>query len=447
VTGRERALAAALVLGLAAVGVAQLPWGTWLHQADPTEPTVVFVVLDTVRADRLSLCGYDHPTSPTLQGLVDQGATFSCDAYAPGSWTLPSHASYFTGLEVPEHGAHFTGAGTVIRAATIRPLEPDLPVLAERFTERGYQTVGVSGNPVLDPASGLTRGFGSWHSPTQFGPLYGQALVDQVTASLRDADPDQPLFLFVNIADAHDPWDGVPRGLDWLAPRDDLLAFFQTDGPGGPIDTQGPWQQYVRAELSPADEAALLARVSDLYDAALWEADQTLGAVLDVVRDHNWDAAGLRVVIVSDHGEFLGEHRLLRHGRYLYEENARVPLVVLDSSGAPELPSPVAGLEAYDLALNGVLGHRPVRAAAFPDKVWMEQSAGLAGASTSAAIWTAEGKQLWMDGSLRDEGDPLDASPTLEMQVLVDHVTASRDRDQAMSPELEAALRAAGYLE
>jgi hypothetical protein len=88
-----------------------------------------------------------------------------------------------------------------------------------------------------------------------------------------------------------------------------------------------------------------------------------------------------------------------------------------------------------------------VRAAAFPDKVWMEQSAGLAGASTSAAIWTAEGKQLWMDGSLRDEGDPLDASPTLEMQVLVDHVTASRDRDQAMSPELEAALRAAGYLE
>ena len=71
------------------------------------KPNIVMIVLDTIRSDHLSICGYERPTTPVLEDLVRQAQAATCDAYAPGTWTLPSHASFFTGLSVPDHGAHF----------------------------------------------------------------------------------------------------------------------------------------------------------------------------------------------------------------------------------------------------------------------------------------------------------------------------------------------------
>ena len=80
---------------------------TWLFSATEAEPvpsvvqpTVLFVVMDTVRADHTSLCGYDRPTTPTLEALRADGASVSCGGVAPGSWTIPSVASFFTGMQV-----------------------------------------------------------------------------------------------------------------------------------------------------------------------------------------------------------------------------------------------------------------------------------------------------------------------------------------------------------
>ncbi|MDP6933469.1 MAG: sulfatase-like hydrolase/transferase, partial [Myxococcota bacterium] len=88
-----------LALGLAALCL----WGL-RSRAQP--PHSILIVLDTVRADRLSLCGYDRPTSPTLVSLARAGFTSTCEAYTPGTWTLPSHASFFTGVDVLTHRAH-----------------------------------------------------------------------------------------------------------------------------------------------------------------------------------------------------------------------------------------------------------------------------------------------------------------------------------------------------
>ena len=130
-------------------------------------PHVVLVVLDMLRADRLSLCGATRPTTPNLSRLRDEGgAATSCRAYAPGTWTLPSHASFFTGEEVPVHGADSLLDPTDKESVSlwgdhVRPLGQGLPTLAERLGTAGYRTVLVSGNPIVSKwaATGLTRGF------------------------------------------------------------------------------------------------------------------------------------------------------------------------------------------------------------------------------------------------------------------------------------------------
>lgn len=437
---------------------------TRLHRADPPQPTVLFVVLDTVRADHLSLCGYPRQTSPVLSALVEGGAAHTCRAYAPGSWTFPSHASYFTGMPVTAHGAHFVPEGTDIRQLLIRPLRDDLQTLAEDYAARGYQTVGLSGNPVLQPASGLDQGFATWRVAEGFGPWYGGALEAEVQRALREADPVQPLFLFVNIADAHDPWFPIPEGNGLVPARDDILVYFETDPVTDRILPDGPWQRYVAGAMSPAERDAFLTRLTDHYDWALRGADETLGRVLEQVEAHGWARAGMRLIVVSDHGEFLGEHQLARHGRYLWEPNQRVPLLYWerDATGAttagPDLDAPMSALEAYDLALHGrrARPHRPVEAVAFPDATWQRISEGRVGKETSAALWHGDEKIVWVDGDItaydlaeepgEEIGDEAGASGALEE--LVERTLRARDRHvEDADPALIEALRAAGYVE
>ncbi|MFT5583223.1 MAG: hypothetical protein ACI9VR_000801 [Cognaticolwellia sp.] len=454
---REKKLAK--LFGIAVLGAGLLASRdliqTGLHQAQPTQPTLVLIVLDTVRADHLSACGYERPTSPTLERLIQDGAAMHCQTYAPGSWTFPSHASLFSGLEVPEHGAHFVGDQALLRALAIQPLDGEIPLLAEDLVAQGYQTRGVSGNPVLAQASGLGRGFQDWRVAPGFGPWNGEGLVQQVTDSLRQADADQPLFLFVNIADAHDPWYPA-KELDWVPSYPGTLAYFEVDD-DGVVLPDGPWQRYVMGRMPELEAEQLRQEVTDRYDRALHQSDATLAAVLNTLRAHNWDQAGLRVVITSDHGEFLGEHGILRHGRYLYEENNRVPLLVWDSAGSPALPEgPMSMLAARELILGQAPAERAVRAVAFPDPLWTEQSGGVLGTEMSVAVWEGQGKEHWIAGESMTvdlTADPLEQAPTpaapsaqvLE-RVQAAKTSAARQTGE-MDPGLQDALRAAGYLE
>ena len=456
-TSREKFLSWGLGVGVLSLALAFVrePMQMAMHQAQPTEPTLVLIVLDTVRADHLSACGYERPTSPTLEALVQDGAAMHCQTYAPGSWTFPSHASLFSGLEVPEHGAHFVGDQALLRALAIQPLDGEIPLLAEDLQAQGYQTRGVSGNPVLAEASGLGRGFEDWRVAPGFGPWNGDGLVEQVTDSLRMADLDRPLFLFVNIADAHDPWYPAEE-VDWVPSYPGTLAYFEVDD-AGQVLPDGPWQRYVQGRMPEPEAQELRQEVTDRYDRALAQSDATLAAVLQTLRDHNWDGAGYRVVITSDHGEFLGEHGILRHGRYLYEENNRVPLLVWDSAGSPTLPSgPLSMLAARELILGQAPAERPVRAVAFPDPLWTEQSGGALGTELSVAVWEGQSKEHWIAGQSMQVDlaqDPLELAPTssepseqVTERVQAAKTSAARQTGE-MDPALQDALRAAGYLD
>lgn len=455
---RGRALAGLAGAGL--VVLAAFATACTEGRGRPAQPNVVFIVMDTVRADHTSLCGYDRPTTPNLRKLAADGATYTCDAYAPGSWTLPSHASFFTGVDVATHGVDFTDPGSHEGTPLfepdnlVNPLGPELPTLAEKLRKRGYATALVSANPIIRPAMGLTRGFETVKTADQFGELYRENLAPAVGAVLKahEAHPGRPLFLFVNITDTHTPWYDVPSGVGWVSPQQGLRDYFT----GG---DKAPWVEFVTGALDPPARKRFLQRVTDLYDWALHQADVNLGAVLAELERHGLTRSPLRLVVTSDHGEFLGEHGLLDHGHYLYEPNNRVPFLYRETGRQVTLPDPMSGLNAFDLVLgdDSRLSSTPVLAFAAPGPRWIHRSGGRVGKSNCVALWTHDRKLLWMDGKVSkydlrtDPGElsPLSADGDPLLPVIEDAAKrfAARTSTAPMSKEMLDRLRSVGYVQ
>ena len=438
---------------LGAIGCAEAP---------PEGPqTVVFVVLDNVRSDRLSLCGYERRTSRRLEALCRRrDAACTCRAIAPSSWTLPSHASFFTGEDVPVHGAGMAGVGNDVGVGTVaRPLGPDRSTLAERMAERGYRTVLFSANPLLSSPSGLTRGFQHVETAETFGDWYGHRLLVRLERLLeRQLSPeDGPLFLFVNIADAHQPWAEVPADVPGI-PRRGALSFPLDPRSGNPLR-----RRFIGGLMPPDESAELLGHLGDVYDHAVLRADRGLGGVIRILREGGWwPSGGARLVVTSDHGEHLGDHGLLGHaGPFLYDEIAAVPLVVVGAAGL-ELPEPLSAAAVHSLVLDGtvlpVADRHAVRAYAYPSDPWARWYGPRFGALPAVGLWWDDGKALLQGGELLrfDRGeDPRELSPlpveetalAARLEEMVAALEASAAGGDAGDAEMAKLLRALGYLD
>jgi hypothetical protein len=283
------------------------------HEVQPRGRTgaharnVVLVVIDTLRADRLGVYGYrTRPTSPFLDALALSSDVYR-NAYATTSWTVPSMATMFTGLLPEQHGVVSYGV----------PLPGQLPLLAERFRARGYATTAVVSNYLIDVPGGFSRGFDRFallsritaqtgapspvwcdmllllaHTTTKAGAA---SVVDETFRAVAEAPKGRPLFLYVHLLDPHHPPD---------APRSQVT---------------GNWRPL------PA-EAGLDEKWSVEYDREIRYVDDQLERLV-----HHLDATLGRdtlLVIVSDHGEQLGEEGKRGHGNNLDETVMRVPLLV-----------------------------------------------------------------------------------------------------------------------
>ncbi len=425
-----------------------------LARIEPTKraaPTVLFVVMDTVRADRTSLCGYARPTTPTLERLVELGASYACNAHAPSTWTLPSHASFLTGRDLVEH--HAGGGGSQpLNWGSVTPLGEHLPTLAEEMSARGYQTLLLSGNPVIEERMGLTRGFDRALSAEDFSEMHDCRLAAQLERQLghETLDPDKPLFAFINIADPHSPWTAIPEDAGFLPPREGLIAE-----PSG--------KRFETGQMDDDEAADFLSHLSDVYDFALFRADRSLALVLEVLRAGGWLERGYRIVITSDHGEYLGEHQMVEHGRpHFYEPVTRVPLLYLSSGKRVDLPGDVPAIVAYSLARSGALPQPlpPRRASTFRSR--SDGSAkGPPCSHATAATWIGAKKLSANRGRVQrfdliaDPGElhPMPATEEpfsaalLEYCKELDRAYVSRAApDAAVSAELRAQLQALGYL-
>lgn len=287
---------------------------------------VVLVTPDTTRADRLSCYGYGRETSPRLDELSRTSLRYA-RARAISSWTLPTHATLFTGRFSASHGACYDPEGPVRLGQVVRgfdhyrarPLIEAETTLAERLAERGWRTAGFVAGPWLARPFGLAQGFEHWDD-TQIDGVRGR-LAEQVTdaalAWVGALERDEPAFLFLNYYDPHGPYG---------APPPFLLHFIE----GAPAPVDGRYPPAFLRELQ-AREGELL---GDLCDGEIRYADHHLGRLFDgLARLGRFD--GALIVVTSDHGEWLGENGLWGHGDDLGEVELAIPLIVRPPGGVP----------------------------------------------------------------------------------------------------------------
>jgi arylsulfatase A-like enzyme len=380
---------------------------------------VALVVMDTVRRDHVTPCGSTLPTTPNLEALARESTVF-CNMVAPGSWTLPVHASIFTGLLPIEHGADFDASGRTIPGAevlTVSGLPESIPTLAEAFRDAGWNTALLSANPVLHPSTGLTRGFSEvWVAQKFFADEQG-GVVDRVNRFLDAvADPGRPLFLVVNLIAAHGPYQQVPEGLSWLPATPQDLDLFA--GMAGSL-----FADYERGNLTPAQEESLRREVKVDYAWAVHRSDAELGEVLASLRKHGWTGADSLLVVTSDHGELLGEHHLLDHGRTVDPEDIDV-FAVLHGPGFPAGSRDTSLVQSQDLfpTLLAAAGLAAPPASRFrvpltatrtdrvavsfsePDIYWAQLTEGHVGTLRMVAVQSASARAVWSREGAGEEG-------------------------------------------
>ena len=310
-----------------------------------TARNVLFVVLDTVRKDRLTPYGHDRPTSPRLDAFADEARVYT-EAVAPAPWTLPVHASMFTG--------HYPSEHTATQGSPYLPAETG--TLAAALSEAGYATACFSSNAWITPYTRLTAGFDEadnffralpggapaaaaslWErvSEGRFRPLADRlvalgnrvherlaargrgasntpAIVDR-TKRFIGANDATPWFAFLNLMDAHLPYHPPERHRKTLAPNVD---------PGAVCGNSKAYNSGARGI-----DAGEFDSIRRLYDAEIRHADAEIGRLFEwLERTGRWDDTA--VIVCADHGELHGEFGLYGHEFAVYDPLVNVPLLV-----------------------------------------------------------------------------------------------------------------------
>lgn len=295
---------------LVAWGPVHLSAGAERSERAEKRPNVLFILVDTLRHDRLAAYGYErHETSPEIQRwLAEPGAVVE-DAYSQAPWTLPSVISFMTGISPGEMlGTDMTSFGI---PAGVKPL-------AERMAELGYRTGGFVGNPVLHAGAGFGRGFGTYYAPpadVQWLRRHADEINRHAVPWLRAAQRE-PFFLYVHYIDPHDPYENP----DMINGR----AYFMPDYTGA---VAGDWIHGIyNGRIQLQDPERDIPYIQALYDGEVRYVDRHIGALLAALDPEVLE--NTLVVLTADHGEELGEHGGWKHGQTLYEEQIHVPLIV-----------------------------------------------------------------------------------------------------------------------
>jgi|GEM_PF-1695510 len=275
-------------------------------------PPIVLITLDTTRRDALGAYGGPPGLTPNLDRFAADATVYD-DAVATAPWTLPSHASMFTGLYAGRHGA---GVGE-------RRLPAALPVLAEELRRRGYNTAGFAGGKLVSSKFGVARGFDIYHDPEDF-ETRGDRLTDAATAELA-AVPPGPLFLFANYFDPHYPYRAPAPFQKQAGVAEARSALTTPVWRRAAAGREESWRRLTHGEAPVT--AAGKRWVTAAYHAEVAFMDAQLGRLFAALKRRGlYDRAW--IVVVADHGELLGEGGYLSHGYRLDPELVEVPLLV-----------------------------------------------------------------------------------------------------------------------
>ncbi len=278
------------------------------HLIDAKGVPIILISIDTLRSDHLPAYGYTRIETPAIDTFRADAILYE-HAYSHAPLTLVSHASLFTGRLPSEHG---------IRDNIGYQLNPKVKTLAQELKSNGYATGGAVSAIVLRGESGIKRGFDFWDDEVDIDPTYlsmGRAQrsgdeTREVAQKWIGAHKSQPFFFFFHIYEPHSPYD---------PPEPFKSKYGQT------------------------------------YDGDVAAADAVIGRFLDYLRQEGiYDRAA--IILLSDHGEGLGDHGEDEHGVLLYRETLQVPLMVKLPKSRERGKSVATAVELIDVfptILNG----------------------------------------------------------------------------------------------
>jgi arylsulfatase A-like enzyme len=375
---------------LLAAALALSALGSAACKGEPERPrNVILIVVDTLRADRLSAFGYGRPTSPNLAAFARHAVRFDA-ARSQAACTFPSVNSILTS----RWPAAFLGQPNQALG-----IPPGIPSLAEILLAQGFHTVAVSASAVVrkspsrfNPGGGFARGFDVFHEDCVWQPA---SCVDAAAAEhLRRPRPsDKPLFLYLHYIDPHGPYQPPPTWRRRFATggSDTPEKDWVRKGNPNPI---GDW--LYKGKPHPGFTPQDLQHLKDLYDEEIGFVDSQLGALFGRLRRTGLLESSI-VLLAADHGEEFLEHGDVKHCRNLFDTSLHVPLVVrVPGAPARVVASPVQNLDLVPTVLD-YLGI----------KLGIKTAGAFAGRSLRNAI---EGKaepeiQYALQGSLRSAAD------------------------------------------
>ena len=386
-------------------------WVAELPASAQGAPNILVIVMDTVRADHLSLDGYPRQTTPNIDRWVLQGVVFD-NAWSTSSWTLPAHASLLTGRPADEHGADHGSR-----------LDSRLLLLPELLTRHGYVTGAFIANNIwINPEYGFDRGFQAFSVHTPYSDASRTVWGRKIFGGLRDwldveRLPDRkdaaavntnllkwldeyrgrPFFALVNYFDVHDPYHPPPP--------------FDTRFTGDVSDLSGKKRRY-RDSINA-------------YDGLLAYVDEQIGFLRHELEQRDL-ARNTVVIITSDHGEALGDQGQPQHGKTLHRAVLRVPLVLVGPGAGPpgtriRRAVSIEALPATVAALVGLDRERP-----FPGRTLIPPTDGdgddvpvpvlaelkdVDGSIAAKSLITAQWQYIWNAPDGREELYDLDRDP------------------------------------
>jgi arylsulfatase A-like enzyme len=328
------------------------------HRSAEPPRNLVIVVLDTVRADHLSCYGYGRPTSPNLERFAEQAFLFE-NAQSPAPWTAPALVSLMTSLHPDAHG--------VLDFPFPKRLNDGVTTLAEILQSRGYATAAFTEGGYAKPRFGLGQGFDLYPDAADddnaFSTAFTRILENNVERALDwlGEHSREPFFLFFHTYEPHSPYRPPAADARRMRPDYDeaadharLVAAIEAWNADQTVTEESGelmarhWFHCMRGEMpavrhGPALQQWLTTRgltweqqsadpdwlswLSAFYDGEIAYTDRQVQRLFDALEALELDGDTV-VVVVSDHGEGLGDHGLLAHGKVLYEELLRVALIV-----------------------------------------------------------------------------------------------------------------------
>jgi arylsulfatase A-like enzyme len=283
-------------------------------------PNIVFLLIDTLRADHLPTYGYHRNTAPTLAALAKRGRIYE-NMYANSSDTRPSVATLFSSLYPSSHNTN----------TQREALPKKILTLAETLRAAGYTTLGISANPQVSPIFGYSQGFDAFRGTNDISPFRMTMLGSlgvELLGQRRFADLVGERAPIVRRADAIT--DGA---LDLVRRRTQSVPTFlyvHYIDPHAPYSPPSPYDTAFEADTNPSrgDAPSEADRAIALYDGEILFTDTEIARLFDgLEEEHVTDNA--IIVVTSDHGEEFQEHGAYGHSRTLYEEVLHVPFLLV----------------------------------------------------------------------------------------------------------------------